>query len=85
MGFIFGEPKLDKDEFAQCLRYLGEHYRLTTFQEKEADLYNKSLAQYMPTLATDKRSAEEMLNVAKRFRQAAHELVKRSKQLKSVP
>lgn len=85
MGFIFGQPKLDREEFTQCLRYLGEHYRLTTFQEKEADFYNKSLTQHMPTLATDKRSAEEMLNIAERFRQAAHELLKRSKQLVSVP
>lgn len=85
MGFLFGEPKMDREELTRCLEYLGEHYKLTTFQEKEADLYNESLVQYMPTLATNKRSAEEMVKVAERFKQAAHELSKRSKQLVSVP
>lgn len=85
MGFIFGQPKLDREDFTQCLRYVGEHYKLTTFQEKEADIYNKSLAQHMQTLATDNQSAEEMLKAAERFMQAAHELLKRSKQLVSVP
>jgi len=85
MRFIFGEPKLDREEFNQCLKYLEEHYKLTTFQEKEADIYNKSLTQYMPTLLTDSRSAKEMLIVAERFKKATHLLLKQSKQLVSVP
>jgi hypothetical protein len=85
MGFLFGEPKLDREELNQCLEYLGEHYKLTTFQEKEADIYNEALTQYMPTLATDSRSAKEMLKVAERFKKATHLLLKRSKQLVSVP
>jgi len=85
MGFLFGEPKLDREEFNQCLKYLEEHYRLTTFQEKEADIYNESLTQYMPSLTTDSHSAKEMLKVAERFKKAAHLLLKRSKQLVSVP
>jgi len=85
MGFLFGKPKLDKEEFNQCLKYLEEHYKLTTFQEKEADIYNESLTQYMTSLTTDSRSAEEMLKVAERFKKASHELFARSKQLVSVP
>jgi replicative superfamily II helicase len=85
MGFLFGEPKLDREEFNQCLKYLEEHYKLTTFQEKEADIYNEALTQYMPSLATDSHSAKEMLKVAERFKKAAHLLLTRSKQLVSVP
>ena len=85
MGFLFREPKLDREEFNQCLEYLEEHYKLTTFQEKEADIYNEALTRCMPTLATDNRSAKEMLKVAERFKKAAHLLLKRSKQLVSAP
>ena len=85
MGFLFGERKLDREEFNQCLKYLEEHYRLTTFQEKEADIYNEALTQHMRSLASDSHSAKEMLKVAERFRKAAHLLLTRSKQLVSVP
>jgi hypothetical protein len=85
MGFLFGEPKLDREEYNRCLEYLGEHYKLTTFQEREADKYNESLTQHMPTLGIDTQSAQEMLQIAERFKEAAHTLVKRSKQLVSVP
>jgi hypothetical protein len=85
MSFLFGKPKLDREEFNQCLKYLEEHYKLTTFQEKEADIYNESLTQYMPSLTTDSHSAKEMLKVAERFKKAAHLLLKRSKELISVP
>lgn len=40
MGFLFSEPKLNREEFNRRLEYLGEHYKLTTFQEKEADIYS---------------------------------------------
>ena len=85
MGFLFSEPKLDREEFNRCLEYLGEHYKLTTFQEKEADIYNESLTKYMPSLTTDSDSAKEMLKVSERFKDTAHLLLKRSKQLVSVP
>ncbi len=85
MGFLFGGPKPDKEEFNQCLKYLEEHYKLTTFQENEADIYNEALTRYMPSLTIDNHSAKEMLKVAERFRKAAHLLFKRSKQLVSVP
>jgi len=85
VGFLFGEPKVDREEFNQCLRYLEEHYKLTAFQEKEADIYNESLTRYMPSLTTDSRSAKEMLKVAERFKKAAHLLLERSRQLVSVP
>ena len=85
MGFLFGERKLDREEFNQCLKYLEEHYKLTTFQEKEAGIYNEALTQHMPSLASDSRSAKEMLEVAERFKKAAHLLLTRSKQLVSVP
>ncbi len=85
MGFLFGGPKLDRENFSQCLKYLEEHYKLTTFQEKEADIYNESLTKYMPSLTTNNHSAKEMLKVAERFKKAAHLLLKRSKQLASVP
>lgn len=85
MGFLFGEPKLDREEFNQCLKYLEEQYKLATFQEREADIYNESLTQYMPSLTTDSHSAREMLKVAERFKKAAHLLLKRSRQLVSVP
>jgi replicative superfamily II helicase len=85
MRFQFEEPRLDREEFNQCLKYFEEHYKLTTFQEKEADIYNESLTQYMPSLATDSHSAKEMLKVTERFKKAAHLLLKRSKQLVSVP
>lgn len=85
MGFLFRDPKLDREEFNQCLKYLEEHYTLTTFQEKEADIYNESLTQYMPSLMSDSHSAKEMLKVAERFKKTAHLLLKRSKELTSVP
>ena len=85
MRFLFGERKLDREEFNQCLKYLEDHYKLTTFQEKEADIYNEALTQYGPSLANDTSSAKEMLKVAERFKKAAHVLLTRSKQLVSVP
>jgi len=85
MGFLFGERKLDREEFNQCLKYLEEHYKLTTFQEKEAAIYNEGLTQHMPSLASDSHSAKEMVKVAERFKKAAHLMLTRSKQLISVP
>ncbi len=85
MGFLFGEPKLSTEEFNRCLVYLGEHYKLTTFQEKEADIYNGAVTRYSPTLDVGSNSAKEMLKVAERYKKAAHLLIKRSKQLVSVP
>ena len=84
MGFLFGKRRLDREEFDQCLNYLEEHYKLTTFQEKEAGIYNSALVQYGPSLATDTNSAKEMVKVAERFRKAAHVLLARSKQLASA-
>lgn len=85
MGFLFGRRKLDREEFEQCLNYLEEHYELTTFQEKEAGIYNSALARYGSSLARDTNSAREMLRVAERFKKAAHVLLARSKQIVSVP
>jgi len=85
MRFPFGGRKLDREEFDKCLSYLEQHYMLTTFQEKEADIYNEALTQHGPSLSSDSHSADEMLRVAGRLKKAAHELVTRSKQLSYVP
>jgi len=85
MGFLFGERKLDREEFNRSLEYLEESYKLTAFQEKEADIYNEALTRYLPSLASDGHSAKEMLKVAERFKKAAHLLLTRSRQLVRVP
>lgn len=85
MGFLFSKRKLDREEFNQCLNYLEEHYKLTSFQEKEAGIYNAALTEYGPSLANDTNSARKMLKIAERFKKAGHMLLARSKQLVSVP
>lgn len=85
MGFLFGKPKLDSGEFNRCLEYLGQHYKLTTFQDKEAEKYNETLTQYRNSVLTDRHSTMEVLKAAERLKNDAHVIVKRSRQLIAVP
>ncbi|MFC1980223.1 tyrosine-type recombinase/integrase [Chloroflexota bacterium] len=79
------ESKLSGEELDQCLAYIQEHYKLTAFQEKEADLYNNALVQYGGSLSTDSQAAQEMVLVAKRFAQSARELRIRSNNIVPIP
>ena len=85
MGFLFGSRKLDRGELDKCLNYLEQHYVLTTFQEKEAGIYNEALAQHRRSISSDSHSADETLRAAERLKKAAHELVRPCKQLQYVP
>jgi len=85
MTFLFGEPKLSNEELSQCLTWLGQHYKITTFQEKEADLYNNALVKYGGSMSIDSSASEEMVKVVKRLVQAATECVSRIDNMTSIP
>ena len=85
MTWLFGEPKLSNEELSQCLTWLGQHYKITTFQEKEADLYNNALVKYGVSMSIDSSASGEMVRTAKRLVQAAMECVSRIDNMVSIP
>jgi len=85
MGIFSRERKLSAEEINQCMDWLDIHYRITTFQEKEADLYNNALVKLGNDLTTDKLSGVGMLQAAKRLADASQEMVARTNYIKFVP
>ena len=85
MGFLFGEPKIQGEELHKCLAYLEEEFKLTAFQEKEADLYNNALVKYGKSISTDSHAAKEACQAANRLVQSAGEILRRREQIAPIP
>lgn len=85
MSFLFGEPKLDHYELRECIDWLGRHYELTGFQDKEAELYNNALVRDGNSITTSKSSANRVLKAGNRMVQAADELLVRHANMKDIP
>lgn len=85
MAFLFGRHKMDSTELSQCLNWLRQHYELTVFQDKEAELYNNALVKYGNSISTDSVASEQMVKSAKRLVQAATELVSRVNNIAPIP
>ncbi|MBE0449019.1 MAG: hypothetical protein IBX64_13175 [Actinobacteria bacterium] len=85
MGFLHGEPKIQDDEFRQCLAYLEEEWRLKAFQEKEADLYNNALVKHGRSISADSVAAKEVCRAASRLTESASEILRRRSKMSPVP
>ena len=82
MGFLFGKSKIQGDELCKCLAYFEEECKLSAFQEKEADSYNKALVKYG---SLDNNTAVAMCQASNRLVQAASEILRRRSGISSVP
>lgn len=85
MAFLFGEPKIRDDELRKYLAYLEEEWKLTAFQEKEADLYNNAVVKYSSSVSTNTHAAKQMCRAANRLAQSASEILRRRGKMASVP
>ena len=85
MSFLFGEPKLNPNELRECLDWLCEHYKLTVFQDREAELYNNTVLRDSDSMTTSPSAANRLLKAARRLVQAATELVVRYEKTKPLP
>ena len=83
MGFLFGQPKIHGDERSKCLAYLEEEFKLTAFQEKEANLYNNAKVTYISAPRED--AAKQMRIAANRLARSATEILKRRGKMASIP
>lgn len=79
------ESKLDHSELRKCIDYLGRHYELTGFQDKEAELYNNALVRDGNSITTSPESANRVMKAANRMVQAASELLIRQENFKNIP
>ena len=85
MSFLFGEPKLNPNELRECLEWLCEHYKLTVFQDREAELYNNAILRDSNSMTTSPSASNRLLKAARRLVQAATELVVRYEKTKPLP
>jgi len=85
MGFLFGEPKIQGDEFRKCLEYYSEETKIVVFQTREADLYNNALVKYGNSIPTDRRATKEMCQAANRLVQAANDILQCRAKMASIP
>lgn len=85
MSFLFGAPKLDRDELSKCMEWLGKQYEITGFQDKEAELYNNAILRDGNSLTTSPEAAMRIVKAVKRMVQAATELVVRNDNMKPIP
>jgi len=79
---------LPKDELQRSsgwLRYLQEEWKLKSFQEKEADLYNNALVKYGGLMTTNSLASKEMCRAASRLAQSASEILKRRGEMAYPP
>jgi|SRR3990172_5407950 len=77
MSFLFGTPKLSREELGKCLTWLGQQYKFTGFQTKEADLHNNVVAKYGNSLGVGKEATTAMLQASTRQILAATEILSR--------
>lgn len=85
MRLLFGKSKIKGDELSKCLAYLEEEWKLTAFQEKEADIYNDALVKYGSLMEIDRNAAKEMCQAINRLLQSASEILGRRSRISSVP
>jgi hypothetical protein len=85
MSFLFGQPKLDSHGLQSCIEWLGKHYELTGFQDKEAELYNNALVKDGNSITTSPESAKRVMNAANRLVKAASELMLRHSSIGNIP
>ena len=82
---LFGKRKIQGDELLNYLDYIGEEWKLKTFQEKEASLYTDALDNYNPQSSKDAVALEGLLDASNRLALSAAELLRRKDAISSVP
>lgn len=85
MRFPFSWRKIKDDRRIPCLAYLEEEYKLTTFEEREAGLYNNALTKYGNAMLKDERAGKEMSKAGKRLVEAANEILRRRRDMAAIP
>ncbi|AKG53459.1 hypothetical protein DGWBC_0789 [Dehalogenimonas sp. WBC-2] len=82
---LFSKKKIEGDELLSYLDYIGEEWKLKTFQQKEAELYTQALETYNPQSSKDVEALVQLLGAANRLAQSAAELMRRKDAITSVP
>jgi len=85
MRFLSRWQRIKGDRRFECLTYLEEEYKLTTFEEREAERYNNTLTKYGNAMVKDERAGKEMSKAAKRLMVAANEILKRRREMTAIP
>ncbi|MDP2919512.1 MAG: hypothetical protein Q8O43_04760 [Dehalococcoidia bacterium] len=71
MSFLFGQPKLNRDELPMCLNWLKKEYILTVTQDQEAQEYNNSLLADGENIQKSDASAKRVAAACDRLVRAA--------------
>lgn len=82
---LFGNPKIDGHKLQECLASFEAETRVISFQTREADLYNNTLAMYGNSLAQDGQAADNVRSAVRRLSEAATEALRRHDEIKDVP
>ena len=92
MGFFSREPMIEGDERQECLAYYEEEKKLRLLFERVEQLFDKRVGKYENELFQAKKAGRDFMSslqkideVTEYISQAATEIVKRKKQMRSAP
>lgn len=85
MSFLFGQHKLSQNELRDCFDWFRKQYKLITFQDHEAEVYNNSLLADGENIQKSVESAKKVANACNRLVQAAESLIDQHSKIKFVP
>ena len=84
MGFL-DMMEITSHERQECLAYYEAEVGVTTFQSKEADLFNEVVDTHIDILTEDPAAAREVSIAARRLVQAAKEIIRRRDDIQPIP
>ena len=82
---LFQKSKMTDTEVQECLEYLFSHYKLTSFQDKEASIYNTKVESLIELARHDDESHTELQRTSVRLYFALKELLDRSNAISGIP
>lgn len=89
MSFLFGISKIQGEELRKCLVYLEEELRFSSFQDKEAERYNKAMLEWsiaVSSQSSDRKEKETKWHqAADRLSEAANEILRRRSKMFPIP
>jgi len=86
MGLLFRQPTIEGDERQECLNYYEEELKLGLLRMQVDELFGKGMMKYgQLALQNREDGLEGMLKVNKHVSQIASDIVKRKKEMNTVP
>jgi hypothetical protein len=83
---LFQKRKIQGDELLNYLDYIGEEWKLRSFQEKQSQAYTQALAAFDPKVAAkDAAAYKDLFSAANQLAQSAAELLRRKDAITPIP